>query len=197
MIELPAGAVPRNLEPKLLDFGRFMRPPTGGRVQRVDRLGNRFAATFVFPPFDSSDLGRIVVSRLIRAKSEGIRLKLQLGDFNPGAPGATVVNGNGQAGSLLAVRGFAAGYQVREGQWFNHVRGDDILLYNASADAIATAGGLATVGLAPMMRTEPVDGDVLNFLNPVIQGFVDGDELAWQMAVELKIAIEFTVEEFL
>lgn len=196
MIELPAGVVPREMNAGLIDFGGFLTPPTGARVQRIDRMGSRYKVAFAFPPLSSRDVGRQVVSRLIRAKSEGIRVELPLGDFTPGPPGSPVVDGNGQAGTSLAIRGFNAGYAVREGQWFNHVSGDDRLLYNASAQAIADATGDATVGLAPMLRVEPVDGDVLEFARPVIQGFVLGEEWRWQMAVERLIAIEFEVEEY-
>ncbi|QAY77927.1 hypothetical protein [Sphingosinicella sp. BN140058] len=196
MIELPYEAVPNGATPAYLDFGGFLTPGLGGRVQRIDRMGNRFRVAFTFPPMEADGLGRIVVSRLIRAKTEGIRIELPQLGFKLGAPGAPRVNGGGQAGKTLVVDGLTPRYPVREGQWFNHVRGADVMLYNVTAGVAADASGQATLAISPMLRVEPLDNDVINFARPVIQGYVHGEDWQWQMSLAHHLGIAFEVEEY-
>lgn len=196
MIELPTDAVPNGAEPALVDYGGFLRPGLGGRVQRIDRMGNRFKVAFSFPPFASVGLGRIVVSRLLRGKTEGIRIEMPLLGFKPGAPGSPVVDGAGQSGRSLLVRGFTPNYAIREGAWFTHVHANGRCLYNVDASVAADATGDAELSISPMLRVEPADGDVLEFGKPTIEGFVEGEEWRWRMSLEHHVHMEFEVEEF-
>jgi hypothetical protein len=195
MIELPLDAIPNGATPGYVDFGGFLTPALGGRVQRIDRMGNRFKMAFTFPPFKAADLGRIVVSRLIRAKTEGIRLDVPMLGFKPGAVGYPLVDGAGQSGRTLTADGFTPHYAIREGQWFNHIQGDDCLLYNMDAAVMADASGEAELDLSPMLRIEPADNDVLNFAKPMIQGYVLGEEWRWEWNLAHHVGIEFEVEE--
>ena len=195
MIVLPTDIGPVDASPSLIDFGGFLEPALGGEVQRIDRLGNRFAIKVKMPPLESVGAGRIWVSRLISGKTEGVRMEYPLLSFDPGAPGAPVVNGNGQAGRSLNVRGFSASYVAKEGQFFTHVRAGRCYLYKVDADTTATAGGQALLPITPMLRVEPVDGDQLLFAQPVIEGFVHGDEWSWNMRVDHMLGLEFEVRE--
>ncbi|HYI42687.1 MAG TPA: hypothetical protein VD768_03595 [Sphingomicrobium sp.] len=195
MIELPTWAVPNAGEPFLIDFGGVLTPGLGAEEQRINRLGNRFGILLGMPPAPAHDRGRILVSRMIRAKTEGLRVELPLLGFRPGSPGSPVVDGNGQSGTSLAVRGFSPNYPVREGQWFTHKRGDHGLLYNVAAAATADAAGEAVLTIAPMLRVEPEDGDVLLFGRPTIEGLVHGDEWRWQMALDRNLRIEVELRE--
>lgn len=72
VIDLPPWAVPNGASPSFLDFGGVLRPSTGAGLLRVDRLGSRYKAKLSFPPFTDQAQGRIIVSRLIRAKRMGL-----------------------------------------------------------------------------------------------------------------------------
>ena len=196
MIELPALAVPNGASPAILDFGGFLRPGLGGRVQRIDRMGNRFKVGFTFPPLPSVDVGRIVVARLIRGKTEGIRMEMPLLSFKPGIPGAPKVNGAGQSGRALICDGFTPYYAAKEGQWFSHHHATGSCLYNVDAQTVMNGSGAGTINLSPMLRVEPADNDVLNFATPIIEGFVAGEEWRWEMSLEHNLAIQFEIEEF-
>jgi hypothetical protein len=193
-LELPDGVRPREMHWALVDYGGWQRGGLGGPATRIDRLGSHYRIRFVLPPLPEP-LGRRTVSRLIRAQRLGMRVALPLIGFDPGLPGAPVVDGNGQSGTSLAVAGFHASYGVREGQWVTHVRGDDRLLYNSAANVEANGAGEATVTLEPMLRMEPVDGDELLFARPEIQGLVTGEERAWRASINRTVEIEFEVEE--
>lgn len=195
MIILPTDIAPVDANPALIDFGGFLEPPLGGEVQRIDRMGNRFALEVTMPPLESVEAGRIWVSRLISGKTEGVRMEFPLLSFDPGAPGTPAVNGNGQSGRSLSVRNFAPSYVVKEGQWFTHVNAGRHYLYKVDAQIAASVGGNATLPITPMLRVEPADGDLLLFLAPVIEGFIHGEEWRWNMSIHHLLGLQFEIRE--
>lgn len=195
MIELPDWAIPNGASPSLMDFGGFLTPGLGAEVQRLDRMGNRFLISVTMPPAPSHDKGRILVSRLIRGKTEGIRIEYPLLGFKPGSPGAPKVNGGGQSGRSLICDGFTPHYVIREGQWFSLEHAGRHYLHNADAEVVANASGQATITFSPMLRIEPSDNDALHFAKPMIEGFSMGSEWSWQLSIDHNIAIAFDVAE--
>jgi hypothetical protein len=195
VITLPTDPAPFDASPALIDFGGFLEPGLGGEVQRIDRMGNRFSLAVTMPPMRSTAAGMAFVSRLIRGKTEGVRMEFPLLGFNPGTPGTPRVNGAGQAGRSLIVDGFTAGYSVVEGQWFTHVNNGRYYLYNVDGPVTANGAGQATLPISPMLRVEPADNDLLLFAQPLIEGFVHGEEWRWNMSVQHLLKLEFEVRE--
>lgn len=195
MIQLPSLPAPNGASPGYVDFGGFLTPVLGGRVQRLDRMGNRFKLHVSMPPMPSADTGRIFVSRLIRGKTEGVLMEYPLLDFEPGAPGSPLVNGGGQAGRTLIADGFTPNYSIREGQWFSLVHDGQRYLHNVDAGVTANASGQATLSISPMLRVEPDDDDVLEFGKPMIEGFIMGEEWRWEMSLAHHLGMEFEIEE--
>lgn len=192
MIELPASPAPNGMEPALLDYGMVQR---GASSIRVDRAGNRWRMSFSYPPMQP-DKSEVFTSRIADAKTEGIRVVLPL--IRPqGSPGSTVVDGAGQAGKLLAVRGFNAGYPTKEGFWMTIVDADGAgYLHRATATVRADASGEATLSIKPPLRAPFADGDTVELAAPWIEGFVDGDEWGWSVPVNRLVSVGFTVEEY-
>ncbi len=58
VIDLPDSPGARNAVPRVLDFGGYLTPASGAQIQRINRLGNRYAASFTMPPLTEKD-GRI------------------------------------------------------------------------------------------------------------------------------------------
>lgn len=194
MITLPDGVGPGEASPSLLDFGFLQRTGSGGETTRINRLGSRYRVGFAFGPFYPA-LGNIMVSRLLAAKSEGIRLPYPLLE-SQGAPGAPVVDGAGQTGGTLALRGLTPGYVCREGYWLSIVdENGRHYLQNVRTGGRADATGDLSIGITPILRWPFADGAVVHLARPMVQGFVDGDEWSWRMSVDRVIPIEFTVEE--
>ncbi len=194
VIELPPWAVPNGASPSFIDFGNVLRPSTGAELLRVDRLGSRYKVRLSFPPFTDPDRGRVIVSRLIRAKRMGLRVEYPLTHRQPLQD--ALVDGAGQAGTTLNIRGLIPGMVVREGFWLNIVRSNgQHFLHNVAGEVVTNAGGRLALPLSEMLRRPFADGDKVRFVRPMVEGIVDGDEQAWSLSVEHFVGIEFTVEE--
>jgi hypothetical protein len=194
MIEFPENISPNGVTPTLIDYGGTLRSAIGGASQKIDRLGSRFRVDLTYPPMSETD-GRIFVSRLIRAKREGLRVEYPLLSVNQGSPGAPKVNGAGQVGYTLVVKGFTAGYAGKEGYWFSIERAGQHYLHNVTADFTANESGAATISIFPALRVPFLNDDVIHFAKPMIEGLVDGDEIGWQISLAHLIEFSVSIEE--
>jgi hypothetical protein len=140
--------------------------------------------------------GRIFVSRLLRGKTEGVRLEYPLQHETQGISGSPVVNGAGQAGTTLNLRGFQPYYTAKEGYWLSikDATGQNYL-YNVAGDFNASAAGVMTLQCYPPLRSPYLDGALVNFSKPIIEGLVDGDELEWELSLDRNIGLSFSIEE--
>lgn len=196
MIILPTWPGARKAMPRVLDFGGILQPDSGAETQRLNKLGNRYGVAFEMPPLKSNaDEGMKWVNRLVRGQREGARMEYPLLDFDPGTPGNFVVNGSGQAGTMLNIDGGAPFYQFKEGQPFHLSIGGHLYFDFIAADVTANGSGAATITLTQMLRKPPIDGDALEFVQPCIEGWVVGDQLGWELALERNIGLAFEIHE--
>jgi len=195
MIEFPAEYGPQSFSMALVDFGGIMRPALGGAVTRVNRLGNRYRCDVSMPPLELDD-GRVFVSRLIRAKSEGLRMEIPLTLGKQGVPGVTAtVDGAVAGGTSLPVKGVNAGWVAKEGYWLSIVKSGQHYVHNIAALATADVTGDIVLTITPELRVSLVDGDVVHLAKPMIEGFVDGDSGAWEWSLAHHAMISFALEE--
>lgn len=195
MIEFPDDIGPQSFVMRLIDFGGVMRPPLGGAVTRVNRLGNRYAADVALPPLEL-DNGRIFVSRLIRAKTEGLRMEIPLTLGKQGVPGTgATVDGAVTGGTSLPVKGVNAGWVAKEGYWLSIVKDGQHYVHNITVQTQADAGGDVTLTIAPELRVSLADGDVVHLAKPMIEGFVGGEAAEWEWSLAHHAMISFTIEE--
>lgn len=195
MIDLPEWPMPASADIALVDWGAFLTPGLGGPVQRVNRLGSRYRISVTYPPLPSKKEGRIFLGRLMRGKSEGVRLPFPLLDFDPGAPGDVRINGGSQTGSSLVVDGITPNYVFREGQPLSILTGGKHHLYFVAAEMIASNTGTATLPLTTMLRRPHLDNDEVHVGKPMIEGFIAGDELSWNIGVERLVSLSFDITE--
>ena len=185
--------VPAAIAPGFIDFGSWQRPYTGAEVTRIDRPGGKFKMGVMLPPLDD---GRAMVTRLIRAKQEGARISIPLLGKSQGIPGTPLVDGAGQSGTTLNIKGLTAGYTAKEGYWFNVIQAGRYYLHKITATASADATGDLAASIFPALRVALSDSATVVLDDPKIEGLIDGNEQAWDISSDLHTSIEFTIEEF-
>lgn len=195
MIELPNTPGPVAVEPELIDYGFNQKPSTGAGGLRVDRPGSRFRLQVSFSAM-RADTARIFISRLIAAKSEGLRMAYPLLGVNQGNPGNPVVDGSGALGSTLPVRGLTPGYQVKEGFWLTVIDNDGVYyLHNVRANVFADASGEASLTIKPILRAPLVDGNVILLGTPTVEGVVEELSSFPLGLADIVDGLSFTLEE--
>ena len=204
MIDLPEDPAPQGADAALVDFGAFLTPSLGGPVQRVERMGTRFRISVNLPPMfhepeqngpDAGQSGRKWLSALVRGKQEGARMPFPMLGFDPGTPGTVLVNGADQSGRTLIVDGATPNYPFRDGQFFSVETGGQHFLHMVVEEAFASAGGGATLSIEPMLRRSPTDNSPCHFGKPMIEGFIMGDEMMWNIALANLVGLSFDLVE--
>lgn len=194
-IALPTYPGPADSAPGYVDFGGILRPFLGGVDQKLNRLGDRFALDVTMPLMPLAETGRVWIARLIRAQREGALMEWPQPGFDVGAPGNPVVNGAGQAGSFLDVRGLTPGYRLLEGQFFSIIQSGRRYLQVVAADIAASAGGAAVIPIAPMLRMRPANGAIVEIARPMIEGFTEGGERNWTLNYAAHVGLQFRIME--
>jgi hypothetical protein len=194
-VALPADPAPANADPAYLDWGGQLRPIFGGAIQKLNRLGDRFALNVQMPVMESADDGRIWVASLVLAQRAGAIMEFPQHSLDVGQPGVPVVDGADQSGSTLALRGFEPGYAVRFGQFFSLIVGGRRYLHMAAADVAADGDGRMALPIAPMLRVRPGNGALAEFRQPMIEGWLDGDRLSWSLDTAQFVGLSFSIGE--
>ena len=194
-IILPTSPGPSDAVPSYLDWGGTLRPIFGGVLQKLLRLGDRFAIDINLPPLPNESSGRVWVANLMLAQRQGAVLSWPQPGLTVGLPGIPVVNGAGQAGSSIVLRGFTPGYTVRTGQFFSILHGGRRYLHFAAADVVASAQGAMLLPIGPMLRIRPGDGAVCEFAAPKIEGLLDGNTRDWSLSTAMTTGLTFRIME--
>ncbi|ESZ88294.1 MAG: hypothetical protein Q27BB25_04665 [Blastomonas sp. CACIA14H2] len=193
-VELPNRPASRRMGVRMIDYGGTLTPGLGGPTQRINRNGNRFAISVQLPPMIADD-ARAWLAALNAGVEEGVIWRFRQVDLFPGSPGNVVVNGNGQAGKTLAVRGCNANYPFRRGQFFNLVEGGRRYLHQVFTPIGASSDGRALLPIRPALRVEPSDGSALIVGQPVIEGLLEGNGFSYEVDEQDMTNIGFTIVE--
>lgn len=196
MIEWSEGRLPATATPAFLDAGATVRGATNGAGVRVNRLGSHYRAA-ISMGVGSADERKRLIADLIQAKQEGLRLPYPLQGVNQGYPGAPVVDGAGQAGKIINLRGLTPAYAAEKGYWLTiYDANGQGYLHNVGAQSIAGTDGRVSLRLSEMLRTPFPDGARIELARPTIEGEVLGNEQSWQLVRGARIiGIQFTIEE--
>lgn len=187
---LPTSPAPRQMSWRYVSATNSLVPAFGGADQELLRKGTRYALTFTFPPMsyvqnmewdDVMEEGQTVVMNVYQP------------GFSPGIPGSPLVNGSGQAGKTLSIKGLTPGYTFTKGQWLSIITGGQRFLYRVAAQ-VGAPSGTASVPLRTLLRKSPSNNDVVEVFQPKVEGFVrDLEELT--VGVERLVSMRFTVRE--
>lgn len=182
-------------DPTLIDFGGVLSSQQGSDDQRLNRIGNRFMLKVDMGLLDTESDGRVIIARLARAMTEGAIFSFPQSMAVTGQ-GAPVVNGAGQTGSTINLRGFTPGFTAYEGCFFHILYGGRRYLHGIAADTVADASGNMALPIWPMLRISPNDGATCEFESPQIEGFLFGENgLPWSLPASPYTSVGFTIRE--
>lgn len=169
----------------------------GGTNQVIQRMGSKWAIDIRMPPM-TYDVARVWIARLTHGAVEPVLVPVPQ-YMAVGEPGAPRVDGSGQAGTFLNLKGFAPGYEMQEGQFFTVVTpggadGPDRCLYQVLEPVTADAAGKMRLHFNPMLRRQAPDNAVVEVAVPVIEGFVQTAQ-EWSIDTARTVGLQFSVEE--
>lgn len=192
-ITLPSSPGAASAMMRFVSHNNVLRPVFGGEEQVIQRMGSKWAIDVQMPPM-VYDTARVWIARLTSGQAQTVLVPVPQPDMVIGNPGAPVVDGGGQGGTFLNLKGFAPGYQVREGQFFSVVSGEDRCLYQAVEARAADAEGKMRLQFNPMLRRWPVNNAVVEMAQPLIEGFVQTAQ-QWSIDTARHVGLEFSVVE--
>lgn len=182
------------MTPRLITSRSESQPAFGTPDQRFSRMGSRYAFDVKLEPMTTEEAMDWVG---LETEAETCIWTIPQVEFDTKAPGNEAkVDGAGQTGTTLNIKGVTPGYLIRKGQWLNVTTSGVIYLYRAAAEAIADSSGDAAVALCTMLRKPHGDNDVVELAEPKVEGFVTVPEDAWAIAGEDRlIRLSFTIKE--
>jgi len=194
-VTLPLHPLPRSLTPRLVSKRRDLSPIFNGPTSRVRRLGSRWSFDVEYPPMTYVDAMEWVAA-LTSAEADTVLMTIPQPGFDTGAPGSPLVNLGSQLGSTLDLDGFTPSYVARAGQWFSVIISSQRYLYQVAAEKVAsTTGVMDDLAINPMIRTSPADNAVTEFGEPMVEGFLSGNETMWTVDVARTVGLSFTITE--
>lgn len=191
MIELPTFAQPAGMQVVFQDAGFTQRGVQS--LGRIDRKGGRFKLALSYGPYEP-ERARVMVSRLIAAKQEGLRVPFPL-LHSQGSPGAPLTVGALTSGRSLPLDGLTPGYTVKEGYYLSLEKDGRHYFHSIRTGGVANGSGVLTVTLNELLRDTFPDNTPVHLAKPMIEGLIEGDEWGWQAAVDRVTPIEFALEE--
>jgi hypothetical protein len=194
-ILLPSSPGPRAAVPAFLDWGAVLSSPLGGADQKLNRLGDRFALDVTMPPIPSAEDGAAWVAAVIQGQKEGVLFPWPQGIDIAGA-GALAVDGAGQAGTSLDVKGSTPGRTFARGQFFSVIHSGRRYLHILTAAATADGAGKASFSIEPMIRTAGYSNNaVIEIDEPMIEGFLEGNAREWTLDTAMFVGLQFRIKE--
>ena len=192
-IQLPVLPRLAQITPGLQRFGADLTPVLGGDLQRAARLGSRFQLNVTMPSLEA-DCARTWIAARLKAEAENDTLRLAWPEAEVGpAWGSPVVNGGGQLGTLLAVRGLTPGVQIPALRFFSILYGDGYRLHTTTEPVTAGVGGTAILAISPMLRKSANDG--LGLYDPTVDVLALGTVIDWQLQLKRFTTFSFNLAE--
>ncbi|WP_242095417.1 hypothetical protein [Sphingomonas sp. CROZ-RG-20F-R02-07] len=201
-IILPSSPLPKSATPAPIVFGGWQTPATGGVESWLGFMGSRLSMAIETPNLRPEPDGRLWTAALLDAWLTGEPVACRFPQPGlvsrvglPAGGTGVAVDGAGQAGMTLNVRGMAAGSSVVRRQFFHIMHAGRRYLHYATGSVLADANGTAAVPIGPMLRIQPDDGDHCEFGEPMIEGKLSGNDKGWTMIPARVQGLSFTIAE--
>lgn len=191
-VVLPTCPPVREQNMRLVTYASIQTPILGGPETRVLRMGDRFAGDFTTYVAPYRDEGRKFLARLLRGLTDTVVIGVREPSIDLTGYGSPVVSS--ASGSSITVTGIPAGKLIPEGKFFSVITNGQRFLYQVSADVTAAAGA-NVIPVYPMIRAAHGAGNVCEFADPKMEGFLSGSEQSWNVAISKRIGFQFSITE--
>nr|WP_047166907.1 hypothetical protein [Sphingomonas sp. Y57] len=193
-ILIPAYPGPASAVPGYLDWGGVISSPLGGVDQKLNRLGDRFTIDVTMNTMPTAEDATAWVAALIQAQKDGGIFPWPQA-ISVNGSGDAVIDGPGQAGTTLKLRGLSSGRTFLRGQFISVVHGGRRYLHIIAAAGVANGSGKVSLLVEPMLRVAYSDGAVVEIDEPKIEGFLEGNRRDWTIDVAMNIGLQFRITE--
>lgn len=146
----------------------------GGADLQIPRMGDRFVVDVSTSQLRQDLESRHLIALLMEATTADARIELRMPNRPKPIGSGIVVDGAGQTGSTLNVRGLFRQTEIVHGRFFSVVHGGVHFVYMTRGRVVADANGKAAVPVWPMLRFITVDGEDALFDQPMIEGQLVG-----------------------
>ena len=189
---LPSKPAPAQMAPRPISSRNEQRPSSSGPVNRYMQPGTRWAWECVMPPMTYVE--SLAFDDLLSEADTIIMDILQPG-LPTGTPGAPLIDGAGQLGRTLNLKGLTPSYAFRKGQWISFSVGGQLFAYKVRAQAIVNAAGRVALPLLTMLRLPPLNDDVVDVAQPRAEGYPTVDPGSLTIDTDGFVQLKFTLEE--
>lgn len=193
-IMIPSDPGPASANPGYLDWGGVISSPLGGADQKLNRLGDRFTIDVTMNTMETDEDAAAWIAALIQGKKDGAIFPWPQNIKIDGS-GDIAVDGGGQGGTTLNVRGSSAGRKFLRGQFVSVVHDGRRYLHIITAAATANGAGKAALGVEPMIRVPYSNGALVEVDVPKIEGFTEGNRQDWSIDVARNVGLQFRITE--
>lgn len=184
--------------PRFIDKGGVLRSLVGGKDQRLDRPGSKWGVSFKTRPMKIED-ARVWAARLLAGQREKASIRVpqpglvinQATDYSIGV--AQLANA-----IILTVHApnvGEIGKVFKEGQFITLIRAGIRYVHQIQADTVVDGAQNAALPILPELRVAPQVGDVVEVLDPKIEGYVGGDSFGWDIDDAKIHGFSFDIEE--
>ncbi len=174
-ILIPTYRVANQSAPRPVLFSGNQEGSLGGPSLPIPRMGDRFALDVQIGQLRNDADGRQLIAALTQATTaDAIFAFLQPNLPGPPSAGVTVVDGAGQGGTTLNVRGGNAGAVLAWGRFLSIVHGGRRYVHMLTGNVAIGGDGRAALPIWPMLRFISTDGDAVELDAPKIEGQLIG-----------------------
>lgn len=193
VLTLPSDPQPRISSHRLISARREATPAFGGPEERSARLGSRWQFDLTYPVMSYEES---LLFTDLEEEVGPIRVPLvQPGIDMSGAGASPLVDGGGQLGNAVQVKGLNNGFTIRKGVWMTIVIDGQGYTYRVRQD-VPISGSTALIPIRPLLRKSPPNNAVVHLADPFVEGLPDLDPNAFQCEPGGQVpSVRFSIRE--
>lgn len=191
-LSLPTTPQPSRVTPRLINSRSALSSAFGAGDQRLARMGARWALDVTMPPMRYADA---MAFADLASETEICIFPIPQPGIDIGTPGVGQVDGAGQSGSTLALKGLTPHYAFKKWQWITVITSSTRYCYRVASVCVVGSDGKINLPLSTMLRVPHANNDLVKIADPEIEGFVTLPDDAWAYDTAHLVYLSFTIQE--